>query len=300
MNRLGKSLPPLASLLPFEAAARLGSFSKAAIELHITQAAVSRQIRMLEEDLHVALFERRNRAVFLTEAGEEFSQTLSNALRSLAAESDHLRGVASTEEVTLLCQPGESFHWLMPRLSSFHQRHPKIELTIATLTRPLAEYHGFFDIAMQSSDRDHGLNALLFTASDEVFPICSPHYVERVRSPAHLCELSNHTLLLHKTLPPYELEWDTWLARFGCAFPSEARTLTFDSYSLMLQAAVAGHGVALGWRRTAQTMLSEGKLLAPFEESVFVPNALSVYARYGQTRRAEARLLENWLREELV
>jgi LysR family glycine cleavage system transcriptional activator len=300
MNKLGRSLPPLASILPFEAAARLGSFSKAADELHITQAAVSRQIRMLEENLGIALFQRRNRAVFLTEAGHEFNLTLSNALRGLAAEADRLRGVASHNEVTLLCQPGEGFHWLMPRLSPFHQRHPEIELKIATLTRPLAEYHGYFDVAMQSSDRDHGLHSLLFTASDEVFPICSPRYVERCGSPTRLDELRNHTLLFHQTLPAYELEWDTWLARFGYTLPTGVRKLNFDSYSLMLQAAVAGYGVAMGWRRTAQSMLDNGMLLAPMKESVFVPNALSVYGRHGQVRRAEVKLLENWLREELA
>jgi LysR family glycine cleavage system transcriptional activator len=79
MNKLGKSLPPLACLLPFEAAARLGSFSRAAEELHITQAAISRQIRALEEDLGTSLFERRNRAVFLTEAGRRFAYSLGNA-----------------------------------------------------------------------------------------------------------------------------------------------------------------------------------------------------------------------------
>ena len=172
-------------------------------------------------------------------------------------------------------------------------------MKIATLTRPLAEYHGYFDIAMQSSDRDHGQHGLLFTASDEVFPICSPAYVERSGSPTRLEELRHHTLLLHQTLPAYELEWDTWLARFGYTLPPRVRTLTFDSYSLMLQAAVAGYGVAMGWRRTAQSMLDNAMLVAPMQESVFVPNALSVYGRHGQAGRADVKLLENWLREEL-
>jgi LysR family transcriptional regulator, glycine cleavage system transcriptional activator len=300
MNKLGKSLPPLASILPFEAAARLGSFSKAAEELHITQAAISRQIRLLEEDLGIALFERRNRAVFLTNAGQAFHATLSHSLGDIAIEAERLRGHTDENEVTLLCQATEGFYWLMPRLSSFHQRHPDIEMKVATLTRPLAEYGAHFDIAMQSSDRDHGAHSLLFCASDEVFPVCSPGYVERCGRPAELSELRKHTLLHHQTTPAFQLEWDTWLAEFDVPYPKKARSLTFDSYSLMFQAAVAGHGLAIGWRRTAQSMLDNASLVAPFEQSVALPNALSVFGRHGSVKREAVRYLEAWLREELA
>lgn len=301
MNKLGKSLPPLACLLPFEAAARLGSFSRAATELHITQAAVSRQIRALEDDLGSALFERRNRAVFLTEAGHRFAYSLGNALGEIAEQADRIRGVAATNEVVLVCQMCEAFHWLMPRLSDFHQRYPEIELKVATLTKPLPDYDSYFDIAMQSSNRETGPHPLLFSASDEVFPVCSPRYLEKlgVRS-ISLDELDKHTFLHHQTLPPYQLEWDSWLGEYQRTLPAQARGLTFDSYSLMLQAAVAGHGLAMGWRRTAQGMLDSQELVAPFAESVQLPDALSIYGRSGPIQRREARLLEGWLREMLV
>lgn len=299
MNKLGNSLPPLATLLPFEAAARLGSFSRAAEELHISQAAVSRQVRALEQDLGIALFQRRNRAVYLTDAGREFSLTLGNALRDVAHQADRLRGVAGTNEVVLVCQLCEAFHWLMPRLSTLHQRHPELELKITTLTRPLTEFDGYFDVAMQSSNRDHGLHPLLFNAADDVFPVCSPQYWQGCGAPADLNALAHHTLLQHHSLPPYELEWDTWLAACGHTLPAKPRGLSFDTYSLMLQAAVAGHGLAIGWRRTAGHMLDNGILLAPFAETVHLPDALSVYGRHGQAKRREAELLVAWLREEL-
>ncbi|SEP94955.1 LysR family transcriptional regulator, glycine cleavage system transcriptional activator [Pseudomonas sp. NFACC02] len=299
MNKLGKSLPPLASLLPFEAAARLLSFSRAAEELNLTQAAVSRQIRALEEDLGVKLFQRRNRAVFLTDAGREFSLTLGNALRDVGRTADRLRGVARKNEVVLLCQPCEAFHWLMPRLSNFHQQYPEIELKIVTWAPPLTDFQGYFDVAMQSSNRDHGLHPLLFTAADEVFPVCSPRYLERSASLVALDKLGAHTLLHHDALPAYQLEWDTWLATFGHEVPRHARGLAFDNYSLMLHAAVEGHGLAMGWRRTAQRMLDSGVLIAPFAESVHLSEALSVYRRHGQARREEANLLVEWLRAEL-
>lgn len=299
MNKLGKSLPPLASLLPFEAAARLLSFSRAAEELNLTQAAVSRQIRALEEDLGISLFQRRNRAVFLTDAGREFSLTLGNALRDVGSTADRLRGVARKNEVVLLCQPCEAFHWLMPRLSNFHQQCPEIELKMVTWANPLTDFQGYFDVAMQSSNRDHGLHPLLFTAADEVFPVCSPEYLQGRALPVALDELGNHTLLHHDALPAYQLEWDTWLAAFGHQVPRQARGLVFDHYSLMLHAAVEGHGLAMGWRRTSQRMLDSGVLIAPFAESVHLSEALSVYRRHGQARREEANLLVEWLRAEL-
>lgn len=304
MNKLGKSLPPLASLLPFEAAARLLSFSRAAEELNLTQAAVSRQIRALEEDLGIALFQRRNRAVFLTDAGRELNLTLGNALRDVASTADRLRGVAGKNEVVLLCQPCEAFHWLMPRLSDFHQQYPEIELKMVTWANPLTDFQGYFDVAMQSSNRDHGLHPLLFTAADEVFPVCSPGYLDKHLKgralPIALDELHHHTLLHHDAQPAYQLEWDTWLATFGHEVPRKARGLSFDSYSLMLHAAVEGHGLAMGWRRTSQRMLDSGVLVAPFSQGVHLSEALSVYRRHGQARREEANLLVQWLRAELL
>lgn len=299
MNKLGKSLPPLASLLPFEAAARLLSFSRAAEELNLTQAAVSRQIRALEENLGIVLFQRRNRAVFLTDAGREFSLSLGQALHDVASTSDRLRGAAGKNEVVLLCQPCEAFHWLMPRLSNFHRQFPQIELKMVTWASPLTDFQGYFDVAMQSANRDHGLHPLLFTAADEVFPVCSPRYLQG-RTAIGLDELASHTLLHHDALPAYQLEWDTWLARFGHELPATARGLAFDHYSLMLHAAVEGHGLAMGWRRTSQRMLDSGMLVAPFSQSVHLTEALAVYRRHGQARREEADLLVEWLRRELA
>ncbi|WP_260579426.1 LysR family transcriptional regulator [Vreelandella populi] len=114
MDNFIKSLPPLATLRPFEAAARLESFSRAADELHLTQAAISRQIRALEEDLGVMLFERRHRRVFLTREGREFGRTVSLALESIATGAQGLRGDPGDKRVVLFCQLCEAFYWLMP------------------------------------------------------------------------------------------------------------------------------------------------------------------------------------------
>lgn len=298
MNTLGKSLPPLTSLLPFEAAARLESFSKAADELHITQAAISRQIRGLEENLGLKLFDRRNRAVFLTQEGRELGRVVSAALQSISDSAVSLRQSPGKNRVVLLCQLCEAFYWLMPRLSTFHQRYPEIEIQVATSTRPLTEFNDHFDVALQSTGRPSGAHVLAFTATDEVFPVCSPHYLS-ARQSLPVSDLSSHTLLHYRTTPPHWMQWDGWLKLFGQTSPNYSQGPVFDSYPLMLQAAVQGHGVALGWRRTAETLIESGALVRPCAESVPLPDALSVFRRQGEEDRVQVRALIEWLEEEL-
>ncbi|MGF6108892.1 LysR family transcriptional regulator [Pseudomonas sp. ADAK2] len=299
MNTLGKSLPPLASLLPFEAAARLESFSKAADELHITQAAISRQIRGLEDNLGLKLFCRRNRAVFLTEEGRELGRVVSSALQSIRDSAVTLRESPRKNRVVLLCQLCEAFYWLMPRLSTFHQQYPDIEIQVATSTRPLTEFNEHFDVALQSTGRASGLHVLAFTAADEVFPVCSPHYLTARQSLA-ISDLRNHTLLHHRATPPHLMEWDSWLLAFGQTSDGFTNGAVFDSYPLMLQAAVEGHGIAMGWQRTAGKLIESGALVRPCTESVPLPQAISVYRQQGGEDRLEVRALIGWLEEELL
>ncbi|AZF64292.1 MULTISPECIES: LysR substrate-binding domain-containing protein [unclassified Pseudomonas] len=298
MNTLGKNLPPLASLLPFEAAARLESFSRAADELHITQAAVSRQIRGLEDNLGVKLFYRRNRAVFLTQEGRELGQVVSQALHSISDGAAGLRASTAQRRVVLLCQLCEAFYWLMPRLSTFHQQYPHIEIQVVTSTRPLTEFKDHFDVALQSTRRPSGAHPLMLTASDEVFPVCSPAYLN-AEHPLPLTELHAHTFLHHSAAPPHLMEWDEWLQAFGQVLAADARGATFDSYPLMLQAAVEGHGIAMGWRRTASRLIESGALVRPCAESVQLPEAISVYRQQGAGPRSEVAALLAWLEMQL-
>jgi DNA-binding transcriptional LysR family regulator len=294
MNTLGKSLPPLASLLPFEAAARLESFSKAAEELHITQAAISRQIRGLEENLGLKLFSRRNRAVFLTQEGRELGRVVSSALRSISDVAETLRQAPGKHRVVLLCQLCEAFYWLMPRLSSFHQQYPEIEIQVVTSTGPLTEFNEHFDVALQSTGRPSGAHVLVFTATDEVFPVCSPGYLN-AQEPLPVADLLHHTLLHHRATPPHWLQWEGWLQAFGQAANVNSQGAVFDSYPLMLQAAVEGHGIALGWRRTAARLIESGALVRPCAQSIPLPDAISVFRSSYAGDRAEVSALIAWL-----
>lgn len=298
MNNLRQTLPPLASLLPFEAAARLESFSKAAGELHITQAAVSRQIRDLERNLGVRLFVRRNRAVFLTEEGRALSQSVSAALRHISDQAVALREPRTHSPLVLLCQHCEAFYWLMPRLAGFQQRHPDIDLQVATSTRPIVEFGGHFDVALQTTGRASGPHPLAFTAADDVFPVCSPGYL--TGNPAlSLDALSAHKLLHYRSSAAEFMTWENWLQAFDRRLHDYPLRAQFDSYPLVLQAAIEGHGIALGWRRSAERLIESGALVKACAESVALENALSVYRHADAGVHDEGQVLLEWLEEQL-
>ncbi|NDW05568.1 LysR substrate-binding domain-containing protein [Jiella pacifica] len=294
-----RPLPPLATLRPFEAAARHESFTLAAGELGLTQAAVSKQIRLLEADLGTRLFERRNRGVFLTEAGRRFGRTVSSAFGDVAADAARLRGTSRAGEVVLFCQLCEAFYWLMPRLSGFHARHPDIALRLQSSVRPLTETSEPFDVAIQTTGRAAGAHPLAFAARDTVFPVCAPNLLGEATPPLPLAALGRYPLLSHRVVPQDWLDWEDFFALAGSPRPSAAGMRTFDSYPIVLQAALGGHGVALGWARTVEQLLESGALIRPCREAVERPQELGVYLDPASSKRPETRALVDWLHDRL-
>ncbi len=300
MRNLRQLLPPLASLLPFEAAARLGSITKAGEELGLTQAAISKQIRQLEEDLGAPLFERRNRAIYLTDDGRELSRLVSSAFESIGAFSQDLRQKHKEGEVVLRAQLCEGLYWLMPRLSKFYQQHPDIQVRVSVSTKPIPEAEERFDLALQTSGRDTGTAKRLFTVSDEIFPICSPKYIEAARTPLPISELAQHRLLHHRVHPQDWMDWDHWLEALELDLRVGNAGVVYDSYPMMIQAVLEGHGIALGWRRTMELLLREGAVIRPCGEHLYLPDTLSLYRPgSGEMRRETLRLLA-WLQAEFA
>lgn len=292
-------LPPLSRLKPFEAAARLESFSRAADELGMTQTAVSKQIAQLEADVGTPLFERRNRAVFLTDAGRRLGRVVGLALSDIAAEVASIRGVRRSNELVLHCQLCEAFYWLMPRLARFHERHPDVELRVVSALKPLTEATEQFDVALQSSNRPSGTARVVFTASDDIFPVCAPRLLQDTQHPLNPADLLAYPLLSHHVVPQDWMEWSEWFDAVGSPMPKPSKLVHFDSYPLALQAAIAGQGVALGWRRTTETLIKEGKLVRPCCEAVLRPAEISVFRSAARDAHAGTDKLLTWLSEEL-
>lgn len=299
MNNANRYLPPLSRLRPFDAAARHESFSLAADELGMTQTAISKQIGLLEKELGIRLFERRNRAVFLTDAGRRFGRVVGDALSDVAAEVALLQGKRRSNELVLHCQLCEAFYWLMPRLTTFHEQNPGVELRVVSSLAPLTETPEGFDVAIQTSGRASGTAKLAFTAADDIFPVCAPSLVSGTILPLKLDDLVALPLLSHSVVPQDWTDWHDWFEGVGARQSTRPRLVPFDSYPVALQAAVAGQGVALGWRRTTERMIAEGKLIRPCKQLLKRPAEISVFRSASRTQHPKSEQLISWLADEL-
>jgi LysR family glycine cleavage system transcriptional activator len=301
MENLRRKLPPLSSLIPFEAAARLQSFSRAAQELHLTQTAISRQVRSLEENLGVQLFDRKSRGVFLTDAGETFRQTVAVALFDIARQAEKLREHQSTpRSVVLSSQLVEAFYLFMPALSGFHQQHPHIELKLHSTLAAIGEERERFDVAVQTLGRASADHVLLFSAPDEVFPVCSPSYFRSISKWLSVDNLPRYRLLHYEPGAQDFVVWDQWLQSVGAPFRVGRLGMGFNSFPVMMQAALEGHGIALGWGMTTRQMLEDGRLVRLFDERWAMADALGVYKWHANPLSPAARLLVQWLQQLLL
>ncbi len=293
------SLPPLSCLLPFEAAARLGSFTRAADELHLTQSAVSRQIRVLERSLGQRLFERRNRAVFLTEAGEVFAESVTRGLKGIADSAAALQAQAGGDEVVLSVELYLAVYWLMPRLADFHRRFPAIQLRIAAGSLPLADRSEPFDLALQCAGRASGDHRAIHSAPETIYPVCAPSYLEG-RGRLTLQDLGHLDLLHYEDRPGEWMDWASWFRHQGVEPPANhAKGALYDSYPVMIQAAVAGHGVALGWGRGLNALLEAGQLVPVVPQRAYLERGIVVYRSRQARETGNSERLLVWLKEQL-
>lgn len=298
MNSPRWQLPPLELLLAFEAAARHLSFTKAAGELALTQSAVSRQIQALEASLGARLFERRTRALLLTEAGQRFFQVARQVLGELDDATQKLRGAAAARTVTVATTPGFASLWLIPRLNGYLQAHPGVDVRIsASYEMTNLEREGV-DLAIRyaAAAEMKGQRPLF---AEEVLPVCSPALAadpaRPLREPA---DLRAH-VLLHSDDAQYSwMEWNLWLHAHGLRDLKTAGALQFNQYDQLVQAAVNGQGVALGRLPLLRGLLKDRKLVAPFPRSVVSSRGYFVVRSARAAGKSEVKEFEAWLLAE--
>ena len=187
----------------------------------------------------------------------------------------------------------------MPNLSKFYQQHQNIEVKVTVSTRPLTEAADYFDLALQTSGRNSGDFELIFTVPDEIFPVCSPDYKENSQNRFLLSKLPNHHLLHHVVHPQDWVTWDEWLAQLNCDTCVGFEGTVYDSYPMMIQSAIEGHGIALGWKQTTKRLINSGQLVVPFEESLKLENGLAVYKHPQCIQGPEMNVFIQWLKHEL-
>ena len=260
MSFIGRATSPN-GLRVFEAAARHLSFTAAARELRSTQSAVSQQIRALEEQLGLRLFERVYRGVKLTEAGHALFASVQEGFATIDRTIERLQHRHRQPHLNILTDFSFAAYWLMPRLPLFRQQHPHIDVHIVTNQGVLDWRRQEVDVAIVFCD-ERTLESVPRLFPEEVFPVCSPGFLRQygpIRSVARLGEVP--LLALTADEGQSWLDWPSYFQqRAGLAY-LEASELTFNNYTLLIQAAIAGQGVGMGWRGLLDEQLNNGMLV---------------------------------------
>lgn len=302
MESLRKRLPPTKALVVFEATARHLSFTRAAQELHLTQAAVSRQIRVLEQNLGVLLFNREKRAVHLTAEGERLRRTVAMALGHIAETAVALRQLHNEPHINLHTTTAFGALWLMRRIGRFRAASPDVQLRLVSSDDEidLFGFNGNIDLSISYGQGDWpGLDTTkLF--EDELFPVCSPGFNDGLPADFAIEQLPAQPLLHLESVEPSWMSWSTWFRYMGVeADDSTPHTTSFNSYLVIIQAAQEGQGIALGWRRLVQPFLDAGQLIRPISDSLRADNAYYLLSQPGSLDlRPELRTVHDWLLEE--
>lgn len=303
-NRNSKNLPRLPSLdliKGFEAAARLLSFTKAGEELHLTQSAVSRQIQELEEQLGVALFQRRHRALVLTEAGQQLFSAAAQVLAMMRTVTDRLRAASGRRVLSVTTMASFAALWLVPRLSGFARDHPGVDVRIATEPRLQDLEREGLDVGIRyCTDEIAGDDAVrLF--GEVVFPVCSPKLATDPQRPLHEpADLRHHVLLQYDDPEGYApwLNWKSWFELVGVPDLRPAGSILLSGYEHIIPAAIAGQGVALGRSPLVRELIDAGTLFAPFPRASESSRAYFVQTSKNAAERPEVDDFVKWLRAE--
>ena len=294
MLALRRRLPPANSLVAFEAAARHLNFTRAAKELGVTQAAVSRQMQLLEEHLGTVLFQRSPRSLKLTLAGVRLHKAVTMGLEHIAGTAVELRRIGPQADLTVSTSVTFASYWLMSRVAKFRAAHPDIELKLVA-SAPVSDLASAgVDLAVRyGSGRWLGVKSARLM-DNEIFPVCAPAYrpAGRLVRPADLLQ----EVLLH--LVEYDrnwVTWDAWLKSFGVEAKPRRRGVTFDNYLVLIQAALDGQGIALGGGRLAEDFIARGTLIRPIAATLGSDRGFYLLWPSDVEPSPPARVFRDWI-----
>lgn len=285
-----RKLPPLNALKSFEVAARHLSFTKAAEELFVTQAAVSHQVKALEDFLELKLFIRRNRSLLLTEEGQEYYLELRDIFEQLAQATDKLRLVSERGALTVSVTPSFAILWFVPRLSSFREEHPDMDIRIKAVDEISGSLTDDVDVAIYYGDgRWPGVKAYQLH-EEYLWPVCSPLLLDKanIKEPA---DLFKQTLLHDET----RNAWKDWFQLVGLPQYKGDNGPVFSHSSLALQAAVHGQGIALANNVLVKSEIDSGHLVRIFPQALQRNKAFYLVCRDNQAEIGKIATFRQWL-----
>ncbi|HZR85626.1 MAG TPA: transcriptional regulator GcvA [Bradyrhizobium sp.] len=287
-------LPSLNGLRAFEAAARHLSFTLAAAELNVTQTAISHQIKRLEEELGLRLFVRKNRTLALTPKAKDYLPGVRAAFNDLRLATDRLLRKDEDNVLTVSTLASHAAKWLLPRLSTFQEAHPGIDVRITTSTSLVDFKSGDVDAAIRYG-RGHwpGVRAQWLMA-DELFPVCSPALLNSAK-PLRCPEDLAHCTLLH-TSGGYDDDWRQWLTAAGLPTDiSKQPGVSFDLIFMTVQAAIDGIGVAMGRTSYVQDDIAKGRLVVPFKIALPADAGFYLVSPESSDEPQKLKLFRQWL-----
>jgi len=288
---MARKLPPLNALRAFEAAARHLSFTRAAAELNVTQAAISHQVKALEARLGVILFRRLNRALRLTDSGQAYLQAVRDAFDAIAAATERLYADEAGGRLTVTTIHSFAAAWLLPRLLRFHVLHPEIDVLLDAADEIVDFAAGGVDLAIRYGTGNWPGLRVEQWMTEEIFPVCSP---DLVTGPAPLRETADlrHQTLLHDDM---RVNWAIWLKAAGVAGVDSNSGPGFTDSRLVLQAAIGGHGVALARSLLVADDLAAGRLVRPFDKALPAGFAYYIVTAKADWDRPKVRAFREWL-----
>ncbi|MCG5240830.1 transcriptional regulator GcvA [Azospirillum doebereinerae] len=291
---MARRLPPLNALRAFEAAARHLSFTKAAEELNVTQAAVSHQIKALEEWLGLPLFRRMNRALALTEAGQSYLPPVREAMDTLAQATDSLIRSDNAGALTVSTMPSFAAKWLVPRLTRFQKRFPDLDVRVQSTSLMVDFARHDVDLAIRFGNGDWPDLHVERLLTEDIFPVGHPSLLDG-DCPLVCPEDLRHHTLLHDD---YRISWAMWCRAAGIEGLDVERGPRFDDSSFTLQAAINGHGVALARGALVADDIANGRLVRLFD--VRLPGSVAYYvvSPPHYLSRPKVKAFRDWLFEE--
>jgi len=290
-----KHFPTLNALRAFEATARHLSFTRAAHELHLTQTAISHQIKELERLLGVQLFERRQNMIAMTSVGSDYLETIRPALGLIARASDRVSNKGANT-LHINCLTAFAVQCLLPVLPEFCASFPDIDIRLTPVNAAEKAVHYDFDIGIW-----YGINTtpeldVFKLSNDVVFPVCSPAYLEK----SHLSQpedLSEHTIL-RSLSPLIEDDWPGWLKHASTNKIPFKQEICFDGLLLSIEAAIHGLGVCLGRAQLVQKELDTGRLVEPFNIRLPLDTGYHISCRKEKTDITKVKIFREWLQSK--
>ncbi|WP_396593485.1 transcriptional regulator GcvA [Brevundimonas sp. R86498] len=298
---MARTLLPLNALRVFESAARHLSFSRAAEELAVTPGAVSQQIRQLEDIVRAPLFLREPRGLQLTDLGRSALPLVAEGLDRLRDASTLLREPPRRRQVSISVAPSFASKWLMPRLDDFHSLHPDIEVWVSADMAPASFDQGQIDLAIRYGPGEYPGHVSQRLLIESVLPVCAPALMQGPHPILTPGDLVHHNLLhdMSGDQDPGRPDWPMWLMARGVRHAEARRGSRFNQSSMLVEAAVAGRGVALALRTLAQADLAAGRLVAPFHDGgAIVAFAYHLVHPKDRSLSPSARAFTDWLKRQ--